>query len=126
MKKGRFKNEKINAPLHFCFWKNFYEKLIMKEIITKLNKKFDNKTRLGIMSLLMVNEWVEFKFLKEMLGVSDGNLASHIKTLEAAKYLRVKKEFVGKKPKTSYAVTAAGKKAFNNHLDALEALLNRR
>jgi len=52
----------------------------MKEIITKLNKKFDNKTRLGIMSLLMVNDWVEFKTFKEMLGVSDGNLASHIKT----------------------------------------------
>jgi len=98
----------------------------MKEIITKLNKKFDNKTRLGIMSLLMVNEWVEFKTFKEMLGVSDGNLASHIKTLEAEKYLRVKKQFVGKKPQTSYAVTKVGKKAFNDHLDALEALLRRR
>ena len=83
----------------------------MKEIITKLNKKFDNKTRLGIMSLLMVNEWVEFKTFKEMLGVSDGNLASHIKTLEAEKYLQVKKQFVGKKPQTSYAVTKAGRKA---------------
>lgn len=98
----------------------------MKEIITKLNKKFDNKTRLGIMSLLMVNEWVEFKTFKEMLGVSDGNLASHIKTLEAEKYLQVKKQFVGKKPQTSYAVTKIGKKAFNDHLDALEALLRRR
>ena len=98
----------------------------MKEIITKLNKKFDNKTRLGIMSLLMVNEWVEFKTFKEMLGVSDGNLASYIKTLEAEKYLQVKKQFVGKKPQTSYAVTKVGKKAFNDHLDALEALLKRR
>lgn len=98
----------------------------MKEIITKLNKKFDNKTRLGIMSLLMVNDWVEFKTFKEMLGLSDGNLASHIKTLEAEKYLQVKKQFVGKKPQTSYAVTKAGKKAFNDHLDALEALLKNR
>ena len=98
----------------------------MKEIITKLNKKFDNKTRLGIMSLLMVNEWVEFKTFKEMLGVSDGNLASHIKTLEAEEYVQVKKQFVGKKPQTSYAVTKIGKKAFNDHLDALEALLRRR
>ncbi len=98
----------------------------MKEIITKLNKKFDNKTRLGIMSLLMVNDWVEFKTFKEMLGVSDGNLASHIKTLEAEKYVQVKKQFVGKKPQTSYAVTKAGKKAFNDHLDALEALLKNR
>jgi len=98
----------------------------MKEIITKLNKKFDNKTRLGIMSLLMVNDWVQFKTFKEMLGLSDGNLASHIKTLEAEKYIQVKKQFVGKKPQTSYATTAAGKKAFNDHLDALEALLKRR
>ena len=98
----------------------------MKEIITKLNKKFDNRTRLGIMSLLMVNEWVEFKTFKEMLGVSDGNLASHIKTLEAEKYIQVKKQFVGKKPQTSYAVTKIGKKAFNDHLDALEALLKNR
>ena len=98
----------------------------MKEIITKLNKKFDNKTRLGIMSLLMVNEWVEFKTFKEMLGVSDGNLASHIKTLEAEKYIKVKKKFVGKKPQTSYSATVSGKKAFNDHLDALEALLKRR
>ncbi len=98
----------------------------MKEIITKLNKKFDNRTRLGIMSLLMVNEWVEFKTFKEMLGVSDGNLASHIKTLEAEKYVQVKKQFVGKKPQTSYAVTKVGKKAFNDHLDALEALLKNR
>lgn len=98
----------------------------MKEIITKLNKKFDNRTRLGIMSLLMVNEWVEFKTFKEMLGVSDGNLASHIKTLEAEKYVQVKKQFVGKKPQTSYAVTKIGKKAFNDHLDALEALLKNR
>jgi len=98
----------------------------MKEIITKLNKKFDNKTRLGIMSLLMVNDWVEFKTFKEMLGVSDGNLASHIKTLEGEKYVRIKKQFVDKKPKTSYAATAAGRKAFNDHLDALEALLRKR
>ena len=98
----------------------------MKHIITKLNKKFDNKTRLGIMSMLLMNEWVDFKTLKEMLGVSDGNLASHIKTLEEAKYTKVKKQFVGRKPQTLYAVTAAGRKAFNDHLDALEALLRKR
>jgi DNA-binding PadR family transcriptional regulator len=78
------------------------------------------------MSILVVNDWVEFKELKEMLGVSDGNLASHIKVVEKEKYIEFKKEFVGRKPKTSYRATVAGRKAFQDHLDALEALLNKK
>lgn len=77
------------------------------------------------MSVLIVNDWVEFKKLKEMLGVSDGNLASHIKVLEKETYIEFKKEFVGRKPKTTYRATIAGRKAFQEHLDALEALLNK-
>lgn len=96
----------------------------MKKIINKLNKAFDNKVRLGIMSMLMVNDWVDFKTLKEMLELTDGRLASHIKSLEENKFIKVKKEFVGRKPLTSYSATAAGKKAFNDHLDGLEALIN--
>ena len=96
----------------------------MKKIISKLNKAFDNKVRLGIMSMLMVNDWVNFKTFKEMLELTDGRLASHIKSLEEKKYISVKKEFVGKKPLTSYAATSAGKKAFKDHLDGLEELLN--
>jgi DNA-binding HxlR family transcriptional regulator len=98
----------------------------MKRIIENLNKAFDNKVRLGIMSLLMVNDWVEFNTLKEMLDLSDGRLASHIKALEAESYIEVRKLFVGKKPQTSYTATKAGKKAFNDHLDALEDLLKNR
>ncbi len=98
----------------------------MKKIIANLNKAFDNKVRLGIMSLLMVNDWVQFKTLKEMLELSDGRLASHIKALEAAEYIEIRKMFVGKKPQTSYATTKAGRKAFNDHLDALENLLRNR
>ncbi len=96
----------------------------MKKIISKLNKAFDNKVRLGIMSMLMVNEWVDFKTLKEMLDLTDGRLASHIKSLEENKFIQVKKEFVGRKPLTSYSATVEGKKAFKDHLDGLEALLN--
>jgi len=96
----------------------------MKKIISKLNKAFDNKVRLGIMSMLMVNEWVEYKTLREMLDLTDGRLASHIKSLEENKFINVKKEFVGRKPQTSYAATPIGKRAFNDHLDGLEALLN--
>ena len=98
----------------------------MKKIINKLNKAFDNKVRLGIMSMLMVNDWVEFKTLKEMLELTDGRLASHIKSLEESSFIEVRKMFVGKKPQTSYSATVAGRKAFNDHLDALEALLKNR
>ena len=98
----------------------------MKKIISKLNKAFDNKVRLGIMSLLMVNDWVEFKTLKEMLELTDGRLASHIKSLEDNEFIEVRKMFVGKKPQTSYTATIIGRKAFNDHLDALEDLLKSR
>lgn len=98
----------------------------MKKIISNLNKAFDNRVRLGIMSLLMVNEWVEFKTLKEMLELTDGRLASHIKSLEESEYIKVRKAFVGKKPQTTYCATKLGRKAFNDHLDALEALLKNR
>ena len=98
----------------------------MKNILTNLNKAFDHRNRLGIMSILLVNEWVTFNTLKEMLELPDGTLASHIKALEANEYIEVRKEFVQKKPQTSYAATVSGRKAFNEHLDALEALLKNR
>lgn len=98
----------------------------MKEYISQLNKAFESRIRLGVMSILMVNDWVEFSALKEMLDITDGNLASHITALEKAEYIQVKKQFIGKKPNTTYAVTAVGKKAFNEHLNALEKLLKAR
>ncbi len=98
----------------------------MKNIITHLNKAFDNRIRLGIMSILMVNDRVTFKILKEMLEVTDGNLASHIKALEKEEYISIHKEFVGRKPQTSYATTVLGRKAFNDHLNALEQFLKKR
>ena len=96
----------------------------MKDIIQSLNKVFESRVRLGVMSILMVNKWVDFNTLKEMLKLTDGNLASHLSALEKSKYISIKKKFVGKKPNTSYGVTDAGKKAFAEHLDALEKLLN--
>lgn len=78
------------------------------------------------MSILMVNDKVEFSSLKEMLDITDGNLASHISALERSEYIEVQKQFIGKKPNTTYSVTRAGKKAFNEHLDALEKLLKNR
>lgn len=98
----------------------------MKKIITKLQKVFDHRVRLGIMSVLLVNDWVEFNTLKEMLEVTDGALASHIKKLEEAGYIEVRKQFIGRKPNTSYRATEAGKQAFNEHLDGLERLIRMR
>jgi DNA-binding HxlR family transcriptional regulator len=96
----------------------------MKDILQNLNNKaFDNRIRLGIMSILMVNDWVDFNTFKEMLEVSDGNLASHMKVLEEEKYIEIRKQFVGKKPQTTYGATEGGRKAFNDHLTALENLL---
>ena len=75
--------------------------------------------------MLLVNESVDFNSLKQHLDLTDGNLASHITALEKSKYIKVNKSFVGKKPNTTYSVTAAGRRAFNEHLDALEQLINR-
>lgn len=97
----------------------------MKELIYGLNREFESRIRLGIMSILMVNDKVEFKSLKELLELTDGNLASHLSALEKAGYLKVKKQFIDRKPNTSYSATSEGKKAFNAHLKLLEKLLKK-
>ena len=96
----------------------------MSGLIQHINKAFDNRVRLGIMSVLMVNDSVDFNRLKEVLQVTDGNLASHIKALEKLNYISVYKTFVGRKPKTTYTLTNAGKVAFKKHIEALEKLIN--
>ena len=78
------------------------------------------------MSVLMVNDEVDYNAMKEMLDITDGSLASHISSLETLNYVEVRKQFIGKKPNTSYAVTKEGKKAFNKHLDVLERILKER
>jgi DNA-binding MarR family transcriptional regulator len=96
---------------------------VMKNPIEQLQKVFDSRVRLGIMSALMVNEEVSFNELKELIKVTDGNLASHLKTLEDNNYVKVNKGFIGRKTKTTYAVTKAGEKAFRQHIDALELMI---
>lgn len=94
-------------------------------MISQLNKEFESRVRLGMMSVLMVNDWVDFNEMKSLLEVTDGNLASHSSALEKSEFIEIKKEFVGKKPKTSYRVTQMGRKAFEEHLTALEKLLRK-
>jgi DNA-binding MarR family transcriptional regulator len=93
--------------------------------IGNLNKIFESRIRLGVMSVLMVNmdEEVSFNDLKELLEVTDGNLASHISTLEENAYIKVHKGFIGRKTNTTYSITKAGEKAFKGHLAALEAMI---
>jgi DNA-binding MarR family transcriptional regulator len=95
----------------------------MKNLIQHLNKVFDNRIRLGIMSALMVNMEVSFNELKDLIQVTDGNLASHLKGLEENRYIKVQKGFIGRKTNTTYAVTKAGEKAFKHHIEALEHMI---
>lgn len=95
----------------------------MKNYLQDLNKAFESRVRLGIMSALMVNEALDFNALKELLDVTDGNLASHTRALEGEKFIRVEKSFIGRKPNTRFSITAEGRKAFERHLTALEKLV---
>ena len=95
----------------------------MKAAISKLNKLFENRVRLGIMSVLTVNDSYDFNSLKEALGVTDGNLASHLKALEENGLIRVNKQFIGRKPNTSYSITEKGSSSFRDHIKALEDII---
>jgi DNA-binding HxlR family transcriptional regulator len=90
----------------------------------KLDKAFENRVRLQIMSVLVANQRYDFNSLKELMDITDGNLASHLKGLEKEEYILVHKSFLGRKPNTNYEATEKGKKAFRDHLDALEQLIN--
>ena len=95
----------------------------MKISIDGLHKAFESRIRLGIMSALAVNDMLDFNALKEHLDLTDGNLASHVAALEKAEHVLVSKQFIGKKPNTTYAATVAGKAAFQKHLATLEKLI---
>ena len=95
----------------------------MKDLLDTFNRAFENKARLGIMSVLLVNDAADFTRLKELLGLTDGNLSSHTRALEDLGYVQATKQFVGRKPNTRFTATPAGRQAFAAHLNALEALL---
>lgn len=94
-------------------------------MIESLHKAFESRVRLGIMAVLVVNDWVDHARLKELLNVTDGNLASHLSALEELKYVQMRKRFIGRRPNTSYRISVAGERAFRAHLDAIERLIPR-
>lgn len=91
--------------------------------INNLSKLFDSRVRLGIMSALTVNNEVSFNDLKELLEITDGNLASHLKALEENSIIKVEKGFIGRKTNTTYTITKAGEKEFKLHISALEKMI---
>jgi DNA-binding MarR family transcriptional regulator len=102
---------------------NYLKNSDLKNPITGLNKVFDNRIRLGVMSILVVNEEVSFNDLKQMLEVTDGNLATHLVSLEENGFLKVHKGFIGRKTNTTYSATKSGEKAFSDHITALENMI---
>lgn len=95
----------------------------MKDILLNLNKAFENRIRLGIMSALVVHKSMDFISLRELLDVTDGNLASHLRALEELGYIAMEKKFVNRKPNTTYSITRLGSESFRSHIKALEELL---
>ena len=114
----------FNYLLSIIYYPSSIIQTAMKELYNNIkNKAFDNQVRLSIMSMLMVNDWIDFSTFKEMLELSDGNLSSHLSALESENYIAVTKQFVGKRPKSSYSATETGKKAFSEYLNALDKLI---
>jgi DNA-binding MarR family transcriptional regulator len=95
----------------------------VKDSLEQFDKAFENRIRLQIMSVLAVNDSYDFNSLKELLQVTDGNLASHLKALEKEEYISITKSFIGRKPNTQYSATQTGKNAFKKHLQSLENLI---
>jgi DNA-binding MarR family transcriptional regulator len=95
----------------------------VKNPFENLDRILEHRIRLQIMSVLITNDGYEYSALKEVLAITDGNLASHIKALEKEKYISVSKSFVDRKPNTRYRITERGRHAFSKHLDALEAVV---
>lgn len=96
----------------------------MKTVLANFNKAFESRVRLGIMSVLAVNNSMDFTGLKETLAVTDGNLASHLRALEEGGYIIMEKSFINRKPNTNYTITEKGMESFKSHLQALEELIN--
>ena len=89
----------------------------------ELDRVIHERVRLGIVSALAVNDPLTFNELKELLGTTDGNLSVHARKLEEADYITCHKSFVGRVPKTEYGLTRAGRRALENYLSHMEALI---
>ena len=96
----------------------------MIDILDNLDRAFENRIRLVIMSSLVARPSLNFRDLKALIGATDGNLATHLKSLERVGYIGVRKSFVKRKPNTQYSATKLGLRAFRKHVSALEKIIS--
>lgn len=89
----------------------------------ELDRLIHERARLGIVSSLAVNGWLTFTDLRDLLGITDGNLSAHAKRLEEAGYLASKKSLEGRTSKTEYGLTTRGRQELEAYLDHMEAII---
>ena len=80
--------------------------------------------RLGVLTALQVDGALDFTSLRKRLDVADGAIGIHLRKLEDVGYLSCKKSFVGRRPKSTYRITAAGRRALSNYLDAMQKVID--
>jgi DNA-binding MarR family transcriptional regulator len=93
------------------------------EPFLQLDRVIHEKGRLAIMSLLAASPQLAFTEMRDTLGMTDGNITAHIRTLQEAGYVSVTKAFHDRRPLTTYALTAPGRKAFSAYIDLLEQIV---
>ena len=89
----------------------------------QLDRVIHEKVRLAIMSLLAASLQLSFTEMRDTLNMTDGNLTAHMRTLQEAGYVSVTKEFQGRRPLTTYSLTAQGRKAFATYINLLEQIV---
>ncbi len=94
--------------------------------VSRLNPVIHEQGRLGIMSALAARPAQTFNELKSLLGMTDGNLAAHLRLLEKAKYVGITKKFVGRKPQTTIRISRKGEIAFAHYVSVLGEIVNRK
>lgn len=99
------------------------EAVPQRVLIPDLDRTIHEKTRLAILSALAVNPSLTFNELKEILNTTDGNVSVHARKLEEANFVSCRKGFEGRVPRTEYALTAAGRRAFERYLNHMESLI---
>jgi DNA-binding MarR family transcriptional regulator len=89
----------------------------------RLDRVIHDRTRLGILAALAANEALSFNELKSITGATDGNLSVHARRLEDAGYVLCEKTFADRTPRTEFRLTAAGRRAFEQYLGHMDALI---
>jgi DNA-binding HxlR family transcriptional regulator len=91
----------------------------------QIDDTLHSRIRLSIIAALVSVDEADFNFLKNMVKTTDGNLSTHLKKLEHAKYISSKKRFVERKPQTKYKITEKGRQALEDYVNTIEKILQK-